>query len=104
MARTDNPLLKNTSGKIGNTIVVKQYSYGTVISAMPDMRRVKKSELQQLKQNWFKDAVAYAQTILRDPKKKAAYAKNTQEGKTVYHTAIREYLEKVKKGEVVPSG
>ena len=101
MARTDNPLLKNTSGKIGNTIVIKQYRYGTVISAIPDMRRVKKSELQQLKQGWFKEAVAYAQTILRDPGKKAAYAKNIKEGKTVYHTAIREYLEKLKKGEVV---
>lgn len=100
MARTDNPLLKNTSGKIGNTIVVKQYSYGTVISAMPDMRRVKKSELQQLKQNWFKEAVSYAQKILRDPKKKAAYAKKIQDGKTVYHTAIQEYLERVKKGDV----
>ena len=100
MARTTNPLLKNTSGKIGNFIVVKQYSYGTVISAVPDMRRVKKSELQKLKQGWFMDAVAYAQTILRDPKKKAAYEKKVKEGKTVYHTAIQEYLEKAKKGEV----
>lgn len=101
MAITDNPLLNNTSGKIGNTIVVKQYRYGTVISAMPNMRRVKKSELQQLKQNWFKDAVVYAQTILRDPKKKAAYAKKIKDGKTVYHTAIKEYLERAKKGEIV---
>ncbi|MBC7493922.1 MAG: hypothetical protein H7221_02860 [Flavobacterium sp.] len=100
MAKTDNPLLKNTSGKIGNFIVVKQYKYGTVISAVPDMSRVKKSKLQKLKQNWFKDAVAYAQTILRDPKKKAAYAKKLKEGKTVYHTAIQEYLEKAKKGKV----
>ncbi len=100
MARTDNPLLKNTSGKIGETIVVKQYSYGTVISAVPDMSRVKKSKLQKLKQNWFKDAVVYAQTILRDPKKKAAYAKKVKEGKTIYHTAIQEYLEKMKKGKV----
>ncbi len=75
MARTDNPLLQNTSGKIGNTIVVKQYSYGTVISALPNMRRVKKSEPQLLKQGWFKDAVAYAQTIFRNPEKKATYAK-----------------------------
>ena len=100
MARTDNPLLKHTSGKIGDVIVVKQYSYGTVISAIPDMSRVKKSELQKIKQNYFKDAVAYAKTILRDPDKKAAYAKTLKAGKTVYHAAIQEYLEKVKKGEV----
>ena len=100
MARTDNPLLKGARGKIGKSIVVKQYSYGTVISVMPDMRRVKKSKLQELKQNWFADAVAYAQSILRDPKKKAAYAKKVPEGKTVYHTAIQEYLAKVKKGKM----
>ena len=40
MARTDNPLLKITSGKIGDVIVVKQYSYGTVISAIPDMSSI----------------------------------------------------------------
>ncbi len=68
------------------------------------MRRVKKSELQLLIQNWFKDAVAHAQTILRDPKKKAAYAKKIKDGKTVYHNAIREYLDRAKKGEVVVSG
>ena len=83
IARTDNPLLKHTSGKIGDVTVVKQYSYGTVISAIPDMSRVKKSDLQKFKQHYFKDTVIYAQTILRDPKKKAAYTKTLKAGKTV---------------------
>lgn len=97
MARVNNnPLLKGVSGKIGDQIVVKQYSYGTVISAVPDMRRVKKSALQKLAQHHFSDAVAYAQTILRDPKKKAAYAKKIKKGKSVYHAALQEYLKKHK--------
>jgi hypothetical protein len=47
MARTNNPLLQGVSGKIGGQLVIKQYSYGTVISAMPDMSKVKKSMLQK---------------------------------------------------------
>ncbi|MEP7238651.1 MAG: hypothetical protein ABI685_12320 [Ferruginibacter sp.] len=93
----NNPLLKGVSGKIGDSLVVKQYSYGTVISAMPDMSRVKKSGLQKIKQNSFADAVIYAQSILRNPVKKAAYAKKLPKGKTVYHAAIQEYLAKNKK-------
>jgi hypothetical protein len=97
MARTrNNALLKGASGKIGNAIVIKQYSYGTVISAMPDMRRVKKSALQKLKQGMFAEAVAYAQSIVRDPRKKAAYSKKVKKGQTVYHMAIQEYLKKQK--------
>jgi len=58
MARTNNnPLLQGVSGKIGNQLVIKQYSYGTVISATPDMSRVKKSMLQKLAQQKFADAV-----------------------------------------------
>jgi hypothetical protein len=93
MARVNsNPLLKGVSGKIGDAFVVKQYSYGTVISAVPDMRRVKKSKLQKLKQGVFAEAVAYAQSIVRNPQKKAAYAKKLPKGKTVYHAAIQEFL------------
>lgn len=98
MARVkNNPLLKGVSGKIGDAFVVKQYSYGTVISAIPDMSRVKKSKLQKVKQGTFGAAVAYAQGILRDPKKKAAYAHKLPPGKTVYHAAIQEYLAKQNK-------
>jgi hypothetical protein len=97
MARVNNnPLLKGVSGKIGDSFVVKQYSYGTVISAMPDMSRVKKSKLQKLKQSSFAAAVAYAQSIIKDPKKKKAYQSKLPKGKTVYHTAIQEYLKKNK--------
>jgi hypothetical protein len=97
MARAaDNPLLKGVKGKMGDSIVVKQYSYGTVISAIPDMSRVKKSALQKLKQSRFADAVAYAQSIIHDARKKASYARKLKKGKSVYHAAIQEYLKKNK--------
>jgi hypothetical protein len=93
----NNPFLKGVHGKIGNDIVVKQYSYGTVISAMPDMSRVKRTPLQKLKQKVFAEAVAYAKTISRNPTKKAAYAKKLKKGENVYRSALKEYLKKMKK-------
>jgi ribosomal protein L18 len=99
MARVkNNALLAGISGRIGNSLIIKQYSYGTVLSAMPDMSKVKKSKLQKLKQTDFAKAVAYAQSIIRDKKKKEKYAKTIEEGKTVYHAAIKEYLDKMKEG------
>lgn len=87
-------MLNKAKGKIGDEIVVKQYSYGTVITRYPDMSRVKRSALQKKEQSLFKEAVKYAQCIIRDPKRKEQYAKKIKKGKSVYHAAIQEYLEK----------
>ena len=76
----NNPFLQGVSGKIGNNLVVKQYSYGTVITAMPDMSRVKRTPLQKLKQKLFAEAVAYAKDISRNPTKKLTYAKKIKKG------------------------
>lgn len=100
MARADNnPLFQGVRGRIGD-IVVKQYSYGTVITKVPDMpKRRRLSELQKYRPQHFRDAVAYAKDIIRDPKKKAAYAKKLPKGKQVYHAALQEYFKKVRDGE-----
>ncbi len=92
MARSSNNLLlKGFRGSLGE-LVIKQYARGIVISQKPDMSRVKKSELQKVEQSKFKQAVAYAQSIIRDPKKKAGYAKKLKKGQSVYHAAIKEFL------------
>jgi hypothetical protein len=85
-------ILNKAKGQIGKEIVVKQYNYGTVITRYPDMSKIKKSVLQKKEQSLFKEAVKYAQSIIRDPKKKAEYAKKLSKGKSVYHAAIQEYL------------
>jgi len=94
MARTNNPLLQGTSGKIGGQFVIKQYPYGTVISAMPDMSNVKRSKLQKLQQKKFAEAVAYAKSISNNPVKKVAYAKKLKKGQSVFHAAIKEFYSK----------
>jgi hypothetical protein len=92
MARaSSNLILKGFSGKLGE-LVVKQYANKIVITRKPDMSGVKKTELQKLRQSKFRQAVAYAQSIIRDPKKKVNYAKKLKKGQSVYHAAIKEFL------------
>jgi len=98
MARTNsNILLKGVSGKIGDQLVVKQYAGKTVISAMPNMSHVKPSKLQKQKRGVFAEAVKFAQSVIRDPVKKKAYAKKVKAGQAVYHYALQQYLKKAGK-------
>lgn len=93
MARSDNnALLAGFSGAIGKQIVVKQYNGKTVITAYPDMSRVKPSANQKMRRNVFTDAVAYAKGINDNPAKKAAYKKKLKKGQSVYHAAISAYM------------
>jgi hypothetical protein len=95
MARSNSSiLLHNVRGQIGKQIVVKRYGNKTVITAYPDMSKVKPSKLQKAKRKIFANAVAYAQAINNDPVKKALYKKKKKKGQTVYHYAIKEYLKK----------
>lgn len=97
MARTKNPLWvgsKGTSGTISKQIVFKQYEDKTVITKYPDMSHVIPTALQLKEKSKFAEAVKFAQEIIRDPIKKANYP--VQKGKTVFQTAIKDYLNKDK--------
>jgi hypothetical protein len=85
-------ILHNMHGQIGKQIVVKQYGDKTVITKYPDMSGVKPSKLQKQTRKKFALAIAYAQSIIQDPTRKAAYAKKLKRGARVYNAAIKEYL------------
>ena len=89
---TTSVILHTMRGAIGKQIVVKQYRNKTVITAYPDMSNVKPSKLQKQKRKKFAAAIGYAQSIINDPVKKAAYAKKLKRGARVYNAAIKEYL------------
>ena len=94
MARTKNPLL--TGVKIGRDKIAQGFTLKTrggkvFISKCPDMSNVVPSELQLKSNKRFKDAIAYARSIINDPAKKVAY--KVRPGSTVYHTAVKDYLE-----------
>lgn len=92
MARSNNVLLKDSSGQLGKTLVMKHYSYGTVLTKYPNMTNVKYNPKQKAEQSRFSKAVAYAQGVLKDPAQKAAFEATLKKGQTVYNAAIKAYL------------
>lgn len=94
MARTSNPLwngLKIGRSKIAKGFVLKTRGGKTFISKRPDMSNVVPSKLQLKSNRKFTEAIAYAKSIINDPVKKVAY--KAKPGMTVYHSAVKEYLE-----------
>jgi co-chaperonin GroES (HSP10) len=93
---TDNLITAGISGTLGGQIVFKHYRkrQQTVISKKPDMSKVIPSENQLKEKSRFAEAIRFAQDIIRDPAKKAAY--KVKEGETVYNTAIKDYMKKNK--------
>lgn len=82
------------SGKVNGQLLFKQYSYGTVVSKIPDRSKVILSDKQQASNEVFRKAVLYAKQVLKDPLKYAECKSRVAEGKTVYHTAIADYFKR----------
>jgi hypothetical protein len=96
MARiSQNPITSSLHGAIGKNIVFRTRNGKTFASKYPDMSRVKLSASQKKQNTKFAKAVAFAQSILNNPAKKAAY-KLRKKGQSVYHAAIQEYYSKHK--------
>jgi hypothetical protein len=90
MAISHNPYWDDFSGAVDKSFVVKQYKDKTVITAYPDMSNVVFNPAQVKTQNDFARAVAFAQSIIRDPVKKAAY--KVKKGESVYTRAIKDFI------------
>ena len=86
-----NPLIDGLSGKVGG-FVFKQHRQTTVLSIKPDCSKVKLSDKQVRANGKFKLAVVYAKGVLRDPEKCKAIEAKLQPGRSVYHTALAEFL------------
>lgn len=95
MATSKNPLLKGFRGHIGKMIVVKQYPGDrTIITAYPDMSKVKPNKAQLAAKSRFADAVAYAKKTMNHPqdKEQAALRLANRKG-SLYHALIAEYMQ-----------
>jgi hypothetical protein len=94
MAQVNNALVDGMRGAFGKEFVFRTRGGKTFISKYPDMSNVKPSAKQLKEKSRFSKAVKYAQAIIADPKKKAAYEKKLDGASSVYHAAIKEYLGK----------
>lgn len=92
MARVKkNIITQGLSGKIGKRLVFKNYGNVTVVSAYPDMSRVKLSVRQKQENKRFKDAMDYARKQMADPIAKAAYKSRATGLQKPHNIAIADF-------------
>jgi len=83
--------------------VVKQYADGrTVLTAYPDMSKVKLSEAQKNHRAAFRAAQEYAVQFLKIPENKAAYKAMCKPGQRPHNLLVAELLRKAKPVAEVP--
>jgi len=95
MAKTKNALLtgfKISKAVSDNQFVVRTRKGQSFLTKYPDMSNVRWSESQLEEKSRFAAAVKYARGIINDPVQKANY--KARPGSSVYHSAIKDYLEK----------
>ena len=93
MARVSkNVLTTELHGAIGKQIVFRVINGKSFASKYPDMSRVKPSRKQLVEKGRFAKAVAFAQSILKDPAKKAAY--KVKKGQSVFNAAVSDYMKR----------
>lgn len=87
----DNIVTHGLRGKLGDLIVFKRYGDRTIVSKVPDMSRVKKSEKQKVENNKFREAALYARSQMADPVAKAEYAAKIKGMQRAYNLAIADF-------------
>lgn len=99
MAKADNILTKGMKGTIGKEVVFRTFKQGTFSGKFPDMSRIIPSKNQTKARERFAKAVAYAQSVMKNPKKSQAY--KTSKGQSVYHAALKDYMNRFDTGKPV---
>ncbi|MXV52882.1 hypothetical protein GS399_18060 [Pedobacter sp. HMF7647] len=90
------PIDPKYAGQYDKKVVVKHWRGKTILTAYPDMSEVIPSPAQLAEKNRFKDAVAYARSVISDPQRAAVYRTKVQANRSVYHTAIADFMRKDK--------
>ena len=85
------------TGAIGKEFVVKHYRKKCVITKYPDMTHIIPTKQQRSRRDLFREAVAYAKTIIADPVLKAAMQKKIRRRNGVYNEVIKIYMLKTKR-------
>ena len=94
MAKLNTTLpLDEVKKAMGKLLLVKQYKGKIVIAKYPDMGKVKPSKKQEESRTKFKEAIHYAQTILKDPAQKELYRTKVKADQPLYLFLLCEYLQ-----------
>jgi hypothetical protein len=98
---TANPLVNGLSGMIGRSLVFKNVHGRTIVASSPRLAKTQ-SEQQRQNRGKFKQASAWAKTVLLDPQKKAYYQQKAKKLKlpNAYTAAIANYMRKPQLKEI----
>jgi hypothetical protein len=86
----DSILTRGWRGAIGKEVVYRTFKTGTFSGKYPDMSKVIPSKNQTKRRSIFADAVAFAKTAMKDPKRIAKF--KSSKSQSPYHAAIKEYM------------
>lgn len=86
-----NILTKGLSGTLGGQVVFKKYGDRIIVSKVPDMSRVKKSESQKRENSKFREAIYYAKGQMADPVSKAEYKAKAKDLQKAHNVAIADF-------------
>ena len=87
-----NIIIEGLSGKLGKMLVFRQRGGKTIVAATPRKTDKAPSEAQEIRREKFRQAVAYAQSVLENPSLKTLYAAKLHTHQSVYHAALSDYL------------
>ncbi|OMP74460.1 hypothetical protein [[Flexibacter] sp. ATCC 35208] len=91
MAKTDNLLLKESSGSIGKIMTITQKKSGKMlIGKHRGSSSVPPSEKQLGVQAKFKEGIIYGKAVMADPALKALYAAAVKGDQSAYNLAVRD--------------
>jgi hypothetical protein len=90
---TNNPLVNGLSGMLGQTLVFKNLRGKTIVAGRPRPAKTQ-SEQQRQNRSKFRQAAAWAKTVLRDPQKEAYYQQKARKLHlpNAYTAAITDYM------------
>ncbi|OFY66674.1 MAG: hypothetical protein A2Y71_09030 [Bacteroidetes bacterium RBG_13_42_15] len=95
-----NIILKGLSGRVGKNIVFKNYGNKTIVTAYPDMSKVKFSAKQKEENKRFREAMSYARAQMADPDSKAAYKARIKGLQKPHNIAIADFYNPPEIGHV----
>lgn len=91
MAKSDNLILKASSGSIGKIMTITKKKSGTMlIGKHRGSSSVPPTDKQLDIQSKFKEAVIYGKAVMADPALKALYAAAVKGDQTAYNLAVRD--------------
>ncbi len=93
MKKTKLPFsLRMLQGAIGKRFVIKHYRYGIIKTRYPDMGGIVASAGQRKCRDLFKEAVAYAKRVMKDPELVMQWQRKTGRTRRLFNAIIKDYM------------